>query len=250
MNDQTKSMLKTILLIFLAVALKMIVLPVLGFIFTNDFVKYTSFLSRTSDLSFGFLLYLLISDLAVFLIIQQVTKTFLFITQSIKTFFIICVCTLMVFWSSDFFFLMEIKSNNLVRHFFAAIIVLNKYIVFFLASFAYNMELDKLSEAQKKLYFYDHSKFVFRKLISERIFLSSKFLYNPAYNIPIYCALLIYINYILLHLYQNTVGFYTSLLVCCLINSYLLIFVVHQAFTIFKAHKKYVSRFGGIDLAA
>lgn len=233
--------MKKITLTFLAVIVKMLGSMVLGLVVTNDFASYTSYLSRTNDINFFFLLFILLIDVLTIFILTHITNVFFDVSLKIKNYITFSILALLVFWVSDVIFILEIKSHNLIHHVFTGMILFNKYIVFLLISIAYTLEMHKIHVKDKEKTFLNYENFRYKVLINKKLFSYSKFLYNNGIALSIYITLMIYINFLSLYLYSNTFLFFLNILFCALVLFYLLVIAYHQLTTILNIYKTQTS---------
>jgi hypothetical protein len=220
---------------------------VLGLLFTTDLVKYTSYLSRTHELTPGFLFFILCSDVIAVLVVTNICGTFFKVSSSILKFFILSLAAAGLFWVGELFLIIEIKSGKTLHHLLAALILLNKYVVFFLGGIIYNLGIFDITKAEREKIFLKYGDSGLKKYIPGYFFSLSARLYNPVWAAVMSIILLAGIDFMLLHLYENSVLFYTGVLLSGMLTVFLLLMTVHQAIVIFRVYDQYDRKQSGPD---
>ncbi len=243
--------MKKIALSSLAVIIKILGTMILGLFFTRGFASYTSYVSRTNDITIGFLLFIFSIDLLTILIVANITKAFFIdvkekaswtVPRKIKTYIVYSAITIAMFWLTDVLFVIEIKSHKTVHHIFTGILLMDKYVVFLLISIAYILQIHKIQPTDRARFFLNYMTFKFKVVIGEKIFLWSKVFYNNGIALGTYTLLMFYINIVTLFLYTNTVFFFLNVVICGAILFYLLLIALHQLNVIFTIYKDYTTK--------
>lgn len=232
--------MKKLVLIGIAVVVKILGTLILGLAFTRDFTSYTSYVSRTNDITIGFLLFILSIDILTILVLTNVTNVFFTISPRIKTYFMFSILSVLIFWLSEVLFIVEIKQA--AHWLFTGILLLNKYVVFLLIGIAYTLQIHKIEEEDKVKLFIDYNQFRFKNIIGHKLFLYSKIFYNTKVSLIIYFLLMFYVNFISLFLYSSSIFLLLNVIVCTVILFYLSLIAFHQLDIIFGIYKSYASK--------
>lgn len=241
MKKITTSM-KKIALSAVAVIVKMLSTMILGLLFTHDFASYTSYVSRTNEISVGFLLFILFIDLITIAILMHIAKVLFKVSLSIMEYIMFSAIAVLMFWASDVLFIVEIKSGKTIHHILTGILLLDKYVVFLLISIAYILQIHKITGADKARLFLTYENFRFKNLFSQKLFSYSKAFYNTGIALGIYLLFMFYINFLSLYLYTSTVFFFLNAIICTAILFYLLSIALHQLNVIFSIYRNYEKR--------
>jgi hypothetical protein len=242
--------MKKIFLSTVAVIIKILATTILGLSFTHDFETYTRYVSRTNDISIGFLFFIFSIDLLTILIVANITKAFFIdvrekatwtVPKKIETYIVYSVITIALFWLADVSFIIEIKSHKTIHHVLTGMLLMDKYVVFLLISIAYILQIHKIQPTDKARLFLNYEKFKFKAIAGSKIFSWSKVFYKTGTAIGAYALLMFYINIITLFLYSNTVFFFLNVLICGAILLYLLLIALHQLNVIFSIYKQYAN---------
>lgn len=242
--------MKKIALSSVAVIIKTLGTIILGLLFTRGFESYTSHVSRTNDITVGFLLFIFSIDLLTILIIANITKAFFIdvkeraywtVPKKIKTYIGYSAIAIGMFWLTDLLFIIEIKSQKTVHHIFTGILLMDKYLVFLLISIAYILQIHKIEPADRARLFLNYQNFKFKILIPEKTFSWSKAFYNKSIAFAAYTLFMFYINIVTLFLYSNTFFFFLNVFVCGAILFYLLLIALHQLNVIFTIYRYYTN---------
>jgi hypothetical protein len=232
--------MKKIVLIAVAVVVKIFATMILGLIFTRDFTSYTSYVSRTNDISVGFLLFILSIDLFTIVILTNITNVFFKVSNKIRTYILFSIFAVLMFWLSDVLFIVEIKKAS--NWILTGMLLLDKYVIFLLISISYALKIHDLDKGEHSKTFLDYQQFKFKSIISEKLFSYSRIFYQKGVAITIYFVLMFYVNFLSLFLYSNSILFFLNVFVCGAILLYLSLIAFHQLDIIFRAYQSYASK--------
>ena len=232
--------MKTYILIFVAVIVKTLATVTIGLVFTNDIAAYVSMVSRTHPITFRFLVYMLFVDTITLVIFTQISKAFFRISKTINNYLFFSVTVLVVFWLSDSFFLVEVKSELKIHHVFTLIVLLCKYVLFLFLGTSYILQVHKIEAEQKLMLFLNYKVFKFKNIINEKVFSISKVLYRNDILFAISIALILFVNFLSLFLYTNSIFFFFNIFICSAVLFYLMLILFHQLSTVLNVYKNYL----------
>lgn len=234
--------MKKSILIIVAVIVKTLATITIGLVFTNDIASYVSMVSRTHSITFRFLLYIFFVDAITLVIFTQIAKSFFSVSKTIKIYLLFSVMALLVFWLSDAFFLVEVKSEQIVHHVFTLIVLLCKYVLFLFLGTSYILQLHKI-EAEKKLkLFLNYQLFKFKSIINKKFFSLSKVLYRNDILFAISMVLILFVNFLSLFLYTNSIFFFFNIVICSVVLFYLMLISFHQLSTILGVYENHLKK--------
>lgn len=231
--------MKKFILIIVAVVVKILSTITVGLVFTNDIVTYVSMVSRTHPVTLRFLIYILAVDIITLVIFTHIATAFFSVSKTIKSYLLYTVLALVIFWLSDVFFLVEVKSEQLVHHVFTMIVLLCKYILFLFLSTSFVLQIHKIGKEQKLKLFLNYQVFRFKGIINTKVFYFSKVLYHNNILFAISIALILFVNFLSFFLYTNSIYFYFNILICFVVLSYLILISFHQINTVLSVYKNY-----------
>lgn len=234
--------MKKFILIIVAVIVKTLATITIGLVFTSDIESYVSMVSRTHPITFRFLIYILFVDIITLVIFTHIAKVFFSVSKTIKNYLLFSVSALLVFWISDAFFLVEVKSVQMVHHIFTLIVLLCKYVLFLFLGTSYILQMHKIEAEQKVKLFLNYQVFKFKKIINEKLFSISKVLYRSDILFTISIALILFVNFLSLFLYTNSIFFFFNIFICSVVLFYLMLISFHQLSTVLGVYKNYFKK--------
>lgn len=234
--------MKKLILIIVAVLVKILATITIGLVFTSDIVTYVSMVSRTHPITLRFLIYILAIDIITLVIFTHIAAAFFSISREIKSYLLYSVMALLVFWLSDAFFLVEVKSEQLLHHAFTLIVLLCKYILFLFLSTSFVLQIHKIETRQKLQLFLNYQAFGFKHIINRKIFSISRVLYRNDILLAISISLVLFVNVLSFYLYTNSIFFYFNICICSAVLSYLMLISFHQINTVLSVYKSYQKR--------
>lgn len=229
--------MKKLLLIILSIGIKMLIIIVLGLLFSRGcFKEYVAVVSRTSELSFRFIAYIILVDILTLLLIINICKAIFKTSITLKSFLMYSLSIIIAFWLIDSLFVIEPRSTYKIHHLFTGIVTLMEYVIFYAVSTFLILDIYKISINDKLKLFLNYENFPFKNIINIQVFKKSAILYRNT-NLIVFSFLIVYLNFIKLFLYSNNVFFLFNILIISVFLFYVSLILIHITNVIFNMYK-------------